>query len=162
MSLAHGTMPSILLVEDDPISALFLSAALEDLPANVQVAADCAQARAASGPFDAWLIDANLPDGTGAALLQRLRQGLTLIGVTGAEQDAGIKVLTDTLAEAFLSKTASIPQAHIEAMSKRLANLEDFINDATLGDMPLNSESIEMMLGMCHVHDFVMQYGSFV
>lgn len=81
-------------------------------------------------------------------LLQRLRQGLTLIGVTGTEQDARIKVLTDTLAEAFLSKTASIPQAHIDAMSKRLANLEDFINDATLGDMPLNSESIEMMLGI--------------
>lgn len=81
-------------------------------------------------------------------LLQRLRQGLTLIGVTGADQDVSIKVLTDTLAEAFLSKTASIPQAHIEAMSKRLANLEDFINDATLGDMPLNSESIEMMLGI--------------
>ena len=73
MSLAHGTMPSILLVEDDPISALFLSAALEGLPANVQVAADCAQARAASGPFDAWLIDANLPDGSGAVLLQQLR-----------------------------------------------------------------------------------------
>nr|WP_298131133.1 response regulator [uncultured Pseudoxanthomonas sp.] len=73
MSLAHGTMPSILLVEDDPISALFLSAALEGLPANVQVAADCAQARAASGPFDAWLIDANLPDGSGATLLQQLR-----------------------------------------------------------------------------------------
>ncbi|HVL46585.1 MAG TPA: DUF1631 domain-containing protein [Acidovorax sp.] len=85
----------------------------------------------------------NLP-----ALLQRLRQGLTLLGVNGAAQDAQIKVLTDTLADAFLSKTASIPQAHIDAMAKRLANLEDFINDATLGDMPLNADNIEMMLGI--------------
>jgi DNA-binding response OmpR family regulator len=73
MSPAPGTMPSILLVEDDPVSALFLSAALEALPARVQVATDCAQAIAARGPFDAWLIDANLPDGSGAVLLQHLR-----------------------------------------------------------------------------------------
>lgn len=85
----------------------------------------------------------NLP-----GLLQRLRQGLTLIGITGAEQDAQIKVLTDTLADAFLSKTPSIPQAHIEVMAKRLANLEDFIGDATLADMPLNADNIEMMLGI--------------
>ena len=81
-------------------------------------------------------------------LLQRLRQGLALMGVAAAAQDAQIKVLTDTLADAFLSKTASIPQAHIEAMAKRLANLEDFIGDATLGDIPLNADNIEMMLGI--------------
>lgn len=85
----------------------------------------------------------NLP-----GLLQRLRQGLTLMGVNGPAQDAQIKVLTDTLADAFLSKTASIPQAHIDAMAKRLANLEDFIDDAALGDMPLNADNIEMMLGI--------------
>ncbi len=85
----------------------------------------------------------NLP-----GLLQRLRQGLTLMNVNGEAQDAQIKILTDTLADAFLSKTASIPQAHIDAMAKRLANLEDFISDATLGDMPLNADNIEMMLGI--------------
>jgi hypothetical protein len=85
----------------------------------------------------------NLP-----GLLQRLRQGLTLMNVNGEAQDAQIKTLTDTLADAFLSKTASIPQAHIDAMAKRLANLEDFISDATLGDMPLNADNIEMMLGI--------------
>jgi DNA-binding response OmpR family regulator len=73
MPLSPGTMPSILLVEDDPVSALFLSAALETLPAHVQVAEDCAQALAAGGPFDVWLIDANLPDGSGTVLLQHLR-----------------------------------------------------------------------------------------
>jgi len=85
----------------------------------------------------------NLP-----GLLQRLRQGLALLGVSGSAQDVQIKTLTDTLADAFLSKTASIPQAHIEAMAKRLANLEDFISDATLGEMPLNADNIEMMLGI--------------
>ena len=85
----------------------------------------------------------SLPD-----LLQRLRLGMTLMGVTGAAQDAQIKTLTDTLAEAFLSKTAAIPHEHIEAMAKRLENLEDFIDDAVMGDFPLDSDHIEMMLGI--------------
>jgi hypothetical protein len=82
------------------------------------------------------------------ALLQRLRLGLVLVGVTGAPQDAQVKLLTDTLAEAFLSKTASIPQEQIEAMTRRLENLEDFIDDETLGDIPLSAENIELLLGM--------------
>lgn len=81
-------------------------------------------------------------------LLTRLRQGLALLGMDSAAQDAHIKVLTDTLAQAFLSKTAAIAPEHIEAMARRLANLEDFMDDATLGDMPLSSEHIEMMLGI--------------
>ncbi len=81
-------------------------------------------------------------------LLARLRQGLALIGIEGEAQDAQVKQLTDTLAEAFVAKTAAIPAAQIEAMAKRLANLEDFMDDATLGDMPLSGDNIEMMLGM--------------
>lgn len=68
--------PRILLVEDDPVSRAFLAAALEALPAHVDAAADCAQARqlAAQPPaHDLWLIDANLPDGSGAELLAALR-----------------------------------------------------------------------------------------
>ena len=82
------------------------------------------------------------------ALLQRLRDGLALIGMVGAPQDGEIKALTDTLAEAFLSKTASIPQEHIDAMAKRLENLEDFIDEDVMGDFPLDADSIEMMLGI--------------
>ena len=92
---------------------------------------------------DRALVIQNLP-----GLLQRLRQGLALMGINDAAQDAQIKRLTDTLADAFLSKTASIPQDHIDAMAKRLANLEDFMSDATLGEMPLNTDNIEMMLGI--------------
>lgn len=73
MTFADGTMPALLLVEDDPTSAHFLSAALAALPVRVVVAADCAQALAAPGAFDLWLIDANLPDGEGGGLLARLR-----------------------------------------------------------------------------------------
>lgn len=61
--------PHILLVEDDPVSAAFLQA----LPAHVMLAHSRHQALQASGPFDACLVDANLPDGHGAGLLQALR-----------------------------------------------------------------------------------------
>jgi hypothetical protein len=81
-------------------------------------------------------------------LLQRLRKGMTLLGLPAAEQEKHIKIIGDTLADAFMSKTASIPQAQIDAMTKRLANLEDFIAEDSNAELPLDSESIEMMLGI--------------
>ena len=113
-----------------------------DTAAYKRAAADLVWAASAKpNRADRAQVIQNLP-----ALLQALRQGLALIGVAGAQQDAQIKTLTDTLADAFLSKTAAIAQAHIDAMARRLANLEDYIGDEALGDMPLDAESIEMLL----------------
>ncbi|HSI54334.1 MAG TPA: DUF1631 family protein [Ramlibacter sp.] len=81
-------------------------------------------------------------------LLQRLRQGMTLVGIQGKAQETHIKIIGDTLADAFLSKTEAIPQGRIEEMAKRLAHLEDFVADDPATDLPLDSESIEMMLGI--------------
>ncbi|TWO69862.1 DUF1631 domain-containing protein [Caenimonas sedimenti] len=82
------------------------------------------------------------------ALLARLRKGMALMGLQAAAQEEHIKVISDTLADAFLSKTEAIPQAQIEAMGKRLANLEDFVSDEGTSDLPLDKETIEMMLGI--------------
>ena len=81
-------------------------------------------------------------------LLQRLRQGMTLVGIQGKAQEGHIKVIGDTLADAFLSKTEAIPHAQIEAMAKRLAHLEDFVGDDPATDLPLDAENIELMLGI--------------
>jgi hypothetical protein len=81
-------------------------------------------------------------------LLLRLRSGMTLLAMAPAEQDVHIKLVSDTLADAFLSKTQAIPQGKIDAMAKRLGNLEDFVSEDGLGDLPLDGESIEMMLGI--------------
>lgn len=81
-------------------------------------------------------------------LLLRLRSGMTLLAMPPSEQEAHIKKVSDTLADAFLSKTQAIPQAKIDAMAQRLGNLEDFVSEDGLGDLPLDSESIEMMLGI--------------
>ncbi|MBT9507498.1 DUF1631 family protein [Rhodoferax sp.] len=81
-------------------------------------------------------------------LLQKLRAGMTLLGVAPSEQEAHIKTVSDTLADAFLSKTQAIPPEQIQLMAKRLANLEDFVSEDGMGDLPLDAESIEMMLGI--------------
>jgi len=82
------------------------------------------------------------------ALLQRLRQGMTLLGLSSPVQEGHIKRISDTLADAFMSKTEAIPQARIDMMAQRLANLEDFVSDESMGDLPLDADSIELMLGI--------------
>ena len=82
------------------------------------------------------------------SLLERLRQGLALVNIPAEQQEAHIKTLTDVLAQAFVAKTEPIADEQIEALSKRLENLEDCITEAVLGDMPLDAEAIEMLLGM--------------
>jgi hypothetical protein len=81
-------------------------------------------------------------------LLQRLRSGMSLLGMAPSQQDIHIKTVSDTLADAFLSKTEAIPTAQIDALAKRLANLEDFVSEDGMGDLPLDAESIELMLGI--------------
>lgn len=73
-SAAHPALPPrMLLLEDDPVNAAFLAAALEALPARVATAATLAEARTAADGCDLWLFDAHLPDGDGASLLAELR-----------------------------------------------------------------------------------------
>jgi DNA-binding response OmpR family regulator len=69
------TRPRILLVEDDPTSRAFLAAAAEALPADVDTAANSAEAMAlaTNGDYALWLLDARLPDGDGPSLLAALR-----------------------------------------------------------------------------------------
>ncbi|MGQ4659736.1 response regulator [Lysobacter sp. F6437] len=67
--------PRILLVEDDPTSRAFLTAALQAIPAEVDAADSLAGALALLGGrhYDLWMFDANLPDGDGRDLLARAR-----------------------------------------------------------------------------------------
>ncbi len=81
-------------------------------------------------------------------LLHRLRHGMSLVNIQGKAQEVHIKAIGDTLADAFLSKTEAIAPQRIEAMAKRLANLEDFVANDPATDLPLDAESIEMMLGI--------------
>jgi hypothetical protein len=81
-------------------------------------------------------------------LLQSLRQGMSVLGLDSTAQETHIKLISDTLADAFMSKTEAIPHAQIEAMARQLARLEDVVPPDGMGDLPLDAESIEVMLGI--------------
>ena len=82
------------------------------------------------------------------ALLQRLRQGMSLLGFTTGMQDQHIKSVSDTLADAFMSRTEAISQEQLDNLSDRLANLEEYLPANGLGDLDLDNESIEMITGV--------------
>lgn len=82
------------------------------------------------------------------ALLQRLRQGMGVLGLSSEEQESRIKAIGEALADAFMSRTESIPQERIDELARRLANLENVVVDEGTGDLPLDAESIEMLVGI--------------
>jgi hypothetical protein len=109
-----------------------------------QVAADLVWAASAKpNRADRAKVIQDLPN-----LLKRLRSGMTMLNFDQPKQDEQIKYISDTLADAFMSKTETIDLAQIEAMSKRLKNLEDFVFEDDVGDLPIDAESIELMLGI--------------
>lgn len=124
----HASPPRLrlLLVEDDPTSRAFLAAALAALPACVDEAESCAQARSlvADSHHDLWLIDANLPDGHGADLLAELRKyipnGLA-VAHTASREPAAREAL---FAAGFIDVLVKpMPAANLQAAVKRLLSL---------------------------------------
>ena len=91
--------------------------------------------------------------------LQLLRQGMAMLGLDLPGQDAHLKVISDTLADAFLSKTDAIPMEQVDAMAKRLTNLEDYLSDEDVGDLPLDTASLVMMIGIDAANIEVIGHG---
>ena len=81
-------------------------------------------------------------------LLQQLRLGMFMLGLDVKTQDHHIKAISDTLADAFMSKTDAISFERIDAMAKRLANLEDYLSDEDVGDLAFDTESLVTMIGI--------------
>ena len=81
-------------------------------------------------------------------LLQQLRLGMFMLGLDVKTQDHHIKAISDTLADAFMSKTDAISFERIDAMAKRLADLEDYLSDEDVGDLAFDTESLVTMIGI--------------
>lgn len=81
-------------------------------------------------------------------LLQRLRQGMALLRYPPSLQDQHIKSVSDTLADAFMSRTEALTQESLDHLSERLASLEDYLPDNGVGDLELDKDSIEMVTGV--------------
>jgi hypothetical protein len=92
-------------------------------------------------------------------LLQRLRQGMSLLGYSPSMQDGHIKSVSDTLADAFMSRTEAISQESLDKLSDRLTNLEDYLPDSGVGDLDLDNESIEMITGVDATNIEVIRQG---
>lgn len=86
---------------------------------------------------------ADLPE-----LLRSLRAGMSLLGLSAQAQDEHLKLISDTLADAFMSKTQAIDMGQIQSLSERLANLEDYFTDDSAEELPLDAQSIEDLLGI--------------
>jgi Protein of unknown function (DUF1631) len=93
------------------------------------------------------------------SLLQRLRQGMGLLGYPPGLQDTHIKSVSDTLADAFMSRTEAIPQESLDKLSDRLAHLEDYLPESGVGDLDLDNESIEMITGVDASNIEVIRHG---
>jgi Protein of unknown function (DUF1631) len=126
------------------IAAVKLGPQHADTISLKQVAADLVWAASAKpNRADRARVIQDLPQ-----LLKRMRSGMAMLGFDTAKQDEHIKIISDTLADAFMSKAETVDAKQIEAMSKRLKNLEDFVSEDDVGDLPLDAESIELMLGI--------------
>jgi hypothetical protein len=85
----------------------------------------------------------NLPE-----LLQCLRSGLSLLSMRRSAQEAHIKIISDTLADAFMSKTEAIADEQIQALAQRLSALDDYVDEDSGEELPLDTENIEELLGI--------------
>lgn len=81
-------------------------------------------------------------------LLKLLRMGMSMLGMDSKTQDEHIKIISDTVADASMSKTGAISAERIDAMANRLSNLENYLSDEDVGDLPLDAEALGMMIGI--------------
>lgn len=120
-------IPRLLLVEDDPTSRAFLTAAAQALPADIDGADSVAAAVALGNAqnYDLWLFDANLPDGSGIELLARLRARHPRTPALAHTAAADASVLEGLIAVGFTEVLVKpLPAAAVRAAIARTLGLE--------------------------------------
>lgn len=118
--------PRVLLVEDDPVSRAFLTAAVQAVPADVDSADNLAAALALAQAHDyaLWLFDAHLADGSGAELLHQLRRSHPHIPALAHTASVDADVLDTLIAAGFLEVLIKpLPAAAIQGVVRRVLGL---------------------------------------
>lgn len=155
----------VLLVEDEPEMASALRAALTRHDMIVDHASDLAEAEAmaALGSYDAMVLDRQLPDGDGLALIPKLRARGSLVPVLvlTARSDLADRVAgLDRGADDYLAKPFAFEEllARLRALLRRPANLQsdvvragrlsfDFINrEASIDGVALSLTRREILV----------------
>lgn len=80
-------------------------------------------------------------------LLAVLREGMALLGYDQARQDAALKPVNDTLADAFMSRTPTVDAQWLGTLTQTLAKVEDVLPSSDADDLQLNRESLELITG---------------
>lgn len=80
-------------------------------------------------------------------LLTQLREGMGLLGMGQERQESEIKPISDTLADAFMSKTEPIDQHWLSDLTHSLEAVEDFLPDDDSSDLELTRDSLELITG---------------
>ena len=118
--------PRVLLVEDDPVSRAFLTAAVQGAPAEVD-SVDCLAAAlslAQAHDYALWLFDANLADGSGAELLRKLRGRYPHTPALTHTATGDADVLDTLIAAGFLEVLVKpLPAAAIQGAVRRVLGL---------------------------------------
>lgn len=81
-------------------------------------------------------------------LLARLRKGMSLMGMDHEAQEEQVKVISATLAEAFMSRTETISADQLASVTRNLSNLENFLPTDGDSDLELDQDSIELITGI--------------
>jgi len=81
-------------------------------------------------------------------LLEQLRAGMALIGYDAPRQEAGIKVVRDALADAFMSRAAPVDAAWLSDLTQQLAQLESLLPEADVPDLEFNRDTLELITGV--------------
>lgn len=135
----------ILLVEDDPVLRQVMRASLVDRGHRVDEAATLATAQNLwqLQPFDAVLLDLNLPDGSGLAALRAARQrgDNTPVLVLSARDRASERIAgLDAGADDYLGKPFDLGEvdARLRALVRRAQGTHDLV---TLGALALDRKA---------------------
>jgi hypothetical protein len=80
-------------------------------------------------------------------LLATLREGMGLLGYDKARQDAALKPVNDTLADAFMSRTPVVDTEWLGALTRTLGQVEEYLPDGDEEGLPFDRESLEMITG---------------
>lgn len=117
-------MERLLLLEDDLALGEGVRLALQSPERPVTLCRDLAQARqtlAEDGPFALAILDVNLPDGSGLALLEELRGRVPVILLTANDLETDIVAGLELGAEDYITKPFSLAvlRARVNAQLRR-------------------------------------------
>lgn len=146
-------MPTVLVVEDDPVIAGAISRALTDAGYPTRIAHGVTDAQLAVGRTAADLIvlDLNLPDGDGIALCRQLRRASAtkIVIVTARDDDLDVIAGLDAGANDYVTKPFSLPvliariRAHLRGdhdgnrLELGAFTIDHPAHQVTIGDQPL-------------------------